>query len=134
MANDLQTDSRVSVTALVTGIVHDIQDLLRQQFALFKHEIANDINKAMEAALSMALGVGLTILGALAFFLMLVHLLNWSTNLPLWGCYGIVAGVLFLLGGTLILAGKAKFESVHPLEDDSARALKENIQCLIHPK
>src|SRR5262249_36229415 len=100
MANDVHTSSEPRLTALVTGIIHDVQELLKQQLSLFREEVKNDVRKTKEAALSLSLGVGILAVGGLFFCLMLVHLLNWAapTVLPLWLCYGIVGG-LFLVGG-----------------------------------
>ena len=58
MATDLRTGPEPSVTALVTGIISDAQDLFRQQLALFKEEVTSEFHKAKEAAISSALGVG----------------------------------------------------------------------------
>jgi hypothetical protein len=38
---------------------------------------------------------------------MIVHLLAAVTPIPLWGCYGIVGGVLVFIGGMLLVAGKS---------------------------
>src|SRR5437773_490700 len=134
MATDLRTGPEPSVTALVTGIISDAQDLFRQQLALFKEEVTSEFHKAKEAAISSALGVGGILVGAGMFLLMLVHLLNSATQLPLWACYGLVGAAALIAGAGLLYAGKKKLETFHPLPDQSVQALKENVQCLTNLK
>jgi hypothetical protein len=40
--------------------------------------------------------------------LMLVQVLAAYTEIPLWGCYGIVGGVLVVVGGVLLAIANAK--------------------------
>jgi len=73
---------------------------------------------------------------------MLVHLLHWLTapamadpaNIPLWGCYGIVAFLCLGGGAALILAGKKKFSSFNPLPDQTVETMKENVQWITNSK
>ena len=137
MANDLRdlrTGPEPSVTSLVTGIIGDVTELMKQQMALFRHEVESDLTKTKEAALSLALGFGVGLAGAGLLILMVVHLLTWATGLPLWASYGIVGGCFAVAGGILLYLGKKKFQSFNPLPDESAQALKENVQCLMNPK
>jgi len=135
MATDLRTEQEPTVTSLVSGILHDLQELLEQQLALFRHEVAADVKRTKEAALSLVLGLTIGFVGVGLLCFMLVYLLQWAApSLPLWGCFGIVGGVFTLVGGALTLLGKNQFESFNPLPDESAQALKENIQCLMNAK
>jgi hypothetical protein len=65
---------------------------------------------------------------------MLVYLLQGATAIPLWGCYGLVGLVSAVVGGILTYVGMTKLESFNPLREESANALKENVQCLMNPK
>jgi hypothetical protein len=136
MATELRNGPDVSMSGLVTGIIKDVQDLLAQQLTLFKEEIARDVRQTKEAAKVLALGLGVCLGGIGLLLLMLVHLLNWATNnaLPLWACYGIVGGVLAVLGGVLLYLGKSRIEAIPPFPQESAQALKENVECLMNPK
>ena len=134
MANDLRTGQETSLTSLVTGIASDLQDLLAQQLALFKAEVESDLTRTKEAALVLAGGLGVAVIGGGLLCLMLVHLLQWATALPLWACYGIIGGGFALVGATLVYVGRKRFESFYPLPDQSVKALKENVQCLTNPK
>jgi hypothetical protein len=134
MSNDLRTGSQPSVTSLVTGIAGDLQDLLTQQLALFKAEVESDLTRTKEAALVLAGGMGVAVVAGIMLSLMLVYLLQWASELPLWACLGIVGGGLALVGGTMVYVGWKRFESFNPLPVESVRALKENVQCLTNPK
>jgi len=134
MATDVRDGSEPSLSALLSGIVHDAQELTRQQLALFKEEVASDLRKTREVAITWAIGLGAAFLGAILLFLMLVHLLHWATDLSLWACYGLVGAVTILLGGVLLYTGKKQLETINPLPDQSVQALKENVQCLMNPK
>lgn len=135
MANDLGTSCGPSFSGLVSGIVDDAQELIKQQLTLFRHEIQTDIRKTKEGALSLGLGLGVASLGTILLTFMLVHLLNWSVpQLPLWACFGIVGGVFIVGGGLLCYGGKKIFDSFSPLPNESVQALKENLQWITKAK
>jgi hypothetical protein len=135
MAIDLESPPGLSMTGLVKDIIDDAQELIRQQLQLFRQEIRADIRKAREAAMFLAIGVGITAIGGLLLLLMLPLLLNSLVpTIPLWGCYGIIGGVAAAIGAGLLFAGVKQIESVTPLSDQSAVALKENLQWMTPPK
>lgn len=135
MANDLGTGRGPSFSGLVSGIVDDAQELVKQQINLFRHEIQTDIRKTKEGALSFELGLGVFLVGTILLTFMLVHLLNWSVpQLPLWGCFGIVGAVFIIGGGLLCYGGKKIFDSFIPLPSESVQALKENLQWITKQK
>jgi hypothetical protein len=123
-----------SVTTLVSGIIADAQHLIQQQLAMFRQEIRDDLRKSRDAALALAVGIGITLVGSVLLLLMLPLLLHWAApELPLWACFGIVGGVLTALGGILVYAGVKKFESFNPLSEKSIEAFKENLKWTTSP-
>jgi len=142
MATNLQTGPEPSTTSLVSGIVHDAQELIKQQLALFKHELKQDFERAKDVAISLVLSLPMILLSVIMLSLMLVHLLHWLFNptlraaetLPLWGCYGIVGGTLVLAGGALAWYGRKRLESIHPLDDQAVQGMKENLEWTTKPK
>jgi len=146
MATEVQNQPEQSVASLVGGIVGDVQDLIKQQIELTRKEIEADLRKTREAASLLFVGIGLSLFGCFAFCLMLAHLIHQLSTpadlralqdpaaIPLWGCYGIVTAVLLIGGGALAFAGKKKFDSFNPLPDESAQALKENIEWIANKK
>lgn len=135
MSTHLHTENGASVTQLVGGIVHDAQDLMRQQLALFRAEIQEDVRKTKDAVISLACGFFLAQIGISLLSFMLVYLLgHFQPQLPLWQCFGIVGGV-FALGGLLCVGGAFFYlRSFNPLPDESARALKENLKWIASAK
>lgn len=140
MADQVQTqtntEAQPSVTPLLTGIIDDLQELIKQNLTLFKVEVREDFRKTRDAATAMGSGLGLAAVGGLHLTLMLVFLLQWlfSPDLPLWACFGIVGGVFAGIGLALFLRGKRKIESFNPLPDETAEALKENVQWITNRK
>ena len=138
MSADLQrpTENQPSMTELVRGIVDDAQQLIKQQVAMVRAEIRQDMQKTKEAVLSLAAGVGVAVLGVILLCFMLVHLIHRlagagdPASVPLWACFGIIGGLLTAVGAVLIFLGIQKFNSFNPLPDESAKALEENVKWL----
>jgi hypothetical protein len=133
MENQLHAGPDTSMTSLVTGILSDAQDLIKQQLDLVKHEIREDVRKAKEAAASLALGLGIATVGGLFVCTMLVFLLQ-KTGLELWACFGIVGGIMLVVGLFLTYLAKKQAETINPLEGESAKALEESVQWITKPK
>ena len=132
MAQEVETGSAPSMTSLVTGIINDVQELIKQQVAMVRHDIKEDLRKTKEAALAMSVGVAVASLGGFLLCFLLVYLLFWAVDgLPLWGAFGIVGGLFVIVGGVLTYLGNKKFDSFNPLPDESAQALKENLQTIV---
>lgn len=140
MATNLETSSDPSATSLLAGIFKDVQELFKQQLALFQAEIKDDLKKTKDAALSLAVGAGIALVGGFMLCFMMVHLMHWAIpaaggpQVPLWVCFATVGGVFTVLGGALVYAGKKKFDSFNPLPDQSVEAMKENVQWIMNPK
>jgi len=135
MANEVHSPPEPgAVTALVSGILNDAQELMKQQITLVRQEIQDDFRKTKEGVISLALGVGTAFLGGFLLCLTAVHLLKWSApDLPEWVCYAIVTGIVIVLSGALLFAGKKRFDSFNPLPDQSLQGLKENLQWKTNP-
>src|ERR1700730_6002425 len=111
ITDDGQSPPKRSTTTLVSGIIADAQHLIQQQLAMFRQEIRDDLRKSRDAALELAVGVGITLIGSALLLIMLPLLLHWAApELPLWACFGIVGGVLTAVGGILVYVGVKKFE------------------------
>lgn len=123
-----------SITALVTGIINDGQELMRQQLALFKSELRHDLTRAQEAGTILAIGGATMALGGVVLALMLAHLLNWALETPTWAGFGLVGGALTVLGLVLFMLGRNKLAALNPLPDETVRAVKESVQWLKNPR
>jgi len=131
MASNLQTSSEPSLTSIMAGIIHDFQELIKQQLTLFKVEVAADLRKTREALASLVAGLAALFVGSGLLCLMLVHLLAAFTVLPLWACYLVVGGGILLLGALLTGVAWQQFQSITPVQ--SVDALKENLEWKTKP-
>jgi len=135
MATQVQSDTDVSLTSLVSGIVSDAQDLMKQQLALFQAEVKEDMRKTSEAAASLGAGLAVTLVGSILLCFTLVYLLSWAfPQAPVWVWYAVVGGVVTGLGLGLIRVAWVKFHSFNPLPDKTAQALKENLEWKTTPR
>ena len=119
-----------SFVSLVSGIAKDAKDLLLQEMALTKLEVKYELRKAKTAAIALGIGIGTLASGGMLLMLMLVHLLDALTLVPLWGCYGIVGTALVALGGVLLATGKTKVEELEAVPQQPLQRMKEGTQWL----
>jgi hypothetical protein len=135
MTPNLQTGHEPSLAALTAGILHDVQELFKQQLHLFRHEIEVKLRKTREASVCLAVGLLLMFYGGLALCATAVYLLNWwFPTLPLWADCLIVTGLVSVPGAILTFAGLRQLESVNPLPEETSEALKENLEWTTKPK
>jgi hypothetical protein len=118
-----------SLAALIGGIINDARDLLLQEFTMAKLEVQDELRKTKTAAISLGIGISIAAVGGLLLILMLVHLLHALTSLPLWGCYGIVGGVLVLAGLFVLYTGKKAVEEIEVVPE-TVETLKENAKWI----
>jgi Putative Actinobacterial Holin-X, holin superfamily III len=124
------SNAEPSLAQLLSGIVNDAKELLRQELALAKHEIREDLRKTKTAMLSLGVGIGVAAIGGLLLIIMLVHLLNALAGLPLWACYGIVGGLLIIVGGVLLLIAKNTIARIDVVPPQTVETMKENVQWI----
>ena len=118
-----------SLAALLGGIMHDAKDLLVQELTLAKLEGTDELRQIKTAALSLGIGVGVAAVGGILLSVMLIHVLAAHTDIPLWGCYGIVGSVFGVLGWVLLASGKHKIEGIDVMPQ-TVETMKENAQWL----
>jgi hypothetical protein len=129
MARDFPNGSQPTLASLVGGIVNDTQVLLKQELALARCELINELRMAKQAAVTLAVGIGIAAFGALLLVFMLVYLLHWalSERLPLWSCFGIVGATLTILGTALFSLGKRRAREVRLLPPQTIATMKDNV-------
>jgi len=130
MTPNVQTGSDPGLASLTAGILHDVQELFKQQLHLFKHEVEVKLHKTREASTCLALGLVLLLMGGILVCLTAVYLLVWLffPTLPLWGAHGIVGGLVTVAGVVLTLTGRQQLASISPLPEETGEALKENLE------
>jgi hypothetical protein len=123
-----------SVTALVSGIISDAQELVKQQVALVRAEIKADFQRTVNAAVLLAVGTLVLVPATFLLCNMFVYLLVELAGLSVWASYGIVGGVFAVFGAALVSVGLQRFRSFNPLPDQSVEAIKENGRWMTKPK
>ena len=122
--------SEPSFVSLLGGIANDAKELLLQEVALTKREVQYELRKAKTAAIALGSAIGILASGGILLMLALVHMLDAFTVVPLWGCYGIVATVLVVLGAVLLVAAKTKAEALEVVPQPTVVRMKENARWL----
>jgi hypothetical protein len=141
MAIEMQNSTDQSTTSLLSGILDDVQKLVKQQMQITRKEVTEEIQNVAQAAVFFAAGAAVLFFGTLILGFGLVHLLHWATapagsdpaSLPLWACHAIVGGPLGLLGLVLTWLGYRKVTSINPLHNPAADALKDNVNWAANP-
>jgi hypothetical protein len=95
-----------TLAQLLARLMHDTMVLIRQEVGLAKHELRAELWNLIRAVLSLGVGGGIAAIDGLLLILMLVHLLQALTALPLGACYGMVGGLFAVVGGVLLVLGK----------------------------
>src|SRR6476620_4304847 len=127
----MATADEPSATELVEGILGDARRLLGQQIELFKEEVREEVGRAAALAAEAGAGAGLASLGGVLAAHAAVHLLHRSTRLPLWGCYGLVGGLLGAAGAGLAASGLREAANLRLMPPrQTVEALKENYSWL----
>jgi hypothetical protein len=129
MTNQLPDTPEPTMVALVSGILNDAQVLIKQELALAKRNVLDELSKAKEAAFCLGVSLGLGTVGCVLLALMLAHLLHaaLAERVPLWGCYGIVGAALVILGGGLFFWGKKRAGKVHLMPEQTVAHMKDNV-------
>jgi hypothetical protein len=112
---------------LAEGALRDAERLIGQHFDLLKTELKQELAKARDAAVGISAGAGAVAAGGALGTLMAVHLLHRVSRLPLWACYGAVAGALGLLGAGLLTAGVRRAADMSLVPRQTAAVLKEEL-------
>ncbi len=129
MAPHMETANSPGLTPLISGIISDAQTLVRQQLTLFQSEVKKDLTKSKDAAVPLAIGLMVALLAGVFLLLTVAHFLVWLwPAFPLFAAYGIVGVITAIVGASLVLTGKSKFDAFTPIPEKSVEGLKENLQ------
>jgi protein-S-isoprenylcysteine O-methyltransferase Ste14 len=123
-----QQAPRPSIASLLRGIIADVRNLFVYELTATKLEIQEELDQAKKVAASLSIGAGVSAVGGLLLALMLVHMLAAHTDVPLWGCYGIVGGILTVLGAMLLYSGRRRTGRVHLTSQQRTETAQEDIR------
>lgn len=120
-----ETDT--STRGLVRGVLDDVRELVREEVALARSEVRQELSKA--AAAGVQFGIAGVALWFAALFVLVAAALGVAGmfDWPAWAGFGIVA-ILLAIGGLVMLAGARKaVREVQPLPR-TVQSLKENFR------
>jgi len=123
-----QNGSPPGVASMVGGIVEDAQKLVRQEIALAQREIAQAWDKGKTAGALLAGALAVFIVGGVLLGIMLAKLLDQAWPNHEWVCFGIVGGVVVLLGRALSYCGLHRINEVHVSLPQTTEPLREDVQ------
>jgi hypothetical protein len=123
-----------SITGLVSGILRDGEELIKQQVALARAEIKSDVQRGLRAAALLVVGVLALVPAVLLLCHMLVYLLNDQVGLSRWASFGIVGGSAAVVGAVLVAIGIQRLRSITPIPNQTVEEIKENVRWMTNPK
>jgi uncharacterized membrane protein YdbT with pleckstrin-like domain len=140
--SDVKTDEAPSVATtatLVQGIVGDIGELIKHEVRYARAEFQSDLAKMKSGAAILLVGVAAGFVGFVLLALMAVYGLHASTlpanaeiakGLPLWAAYGIVGGVLIVIGGIFAWAGSDRLGRINPMPDKTIEKVQKDVSWI----
>jgi len=118
-----------SMASLLSGIVGDVQRLLKQHIELLREEVREDVRKAKRGAVAFAGALLLALVAAAFVLTALVGLLAWAVPaVPWWGWAGILGLVFAAIAFALIQAGKKSISTIGV--EETRKEIREDIQWL----
>ena len=110
--------------SLITGIIKDLQDLMRAEVQLAKTELREDASAAGKALAYIAAGAFIGLVG----FIFLIQAIVWILDefMNDWIAAGIVALALLVIAAILAMSGKNKLSAASLRPEQTIETLKED--------
>jgi hypothetical protein len=124
----LTQDETPGVVDRLEAIAQDAERLVSLHADLLRSELRESTAQAVPALASLGAGAGLAVAGGLLGSLAVVHALHRATRLPLWGCYGLVGGLLGAAGAGLAGSGARRLSKVQLIPRETLATLKEDLE------
>lgn len=125
-----QREYDASLATLLSGIVGDAQELVRQEIALARQEMREEISAAKNASIALAIAGAVLAIGGLFLLvtlaLGLADLLNW----PAWAGFGLVGLVAAIAGAVMLSSARQRLQHIHPVPERTVETMKENIEWI----
>jgi uncharacterized membrane protein YqjE len=122
--------SHESIGGLVRGILMDLRTLVREEIALARVEITEQVGRARGAAISFGIAAAALAFGGtfllVAIALAIADLMNW----PAWSGFLIVAVLLSVTGLVSLSSARKQLQAVHTVPEETVSTLKENSEWI----
>ncbi len=115
------------IGSLVSGLLKDLQDLVRAEIQLAKTELKEDATGAGKGIGAIGAGVFVGLVGFFYLIFAVIHLLDKALE-ELWLSAGIVSLVLLAIAAMLALSGRKKLQASSLKPDQTIETLKEDQQ------
>ena len=106
-----------SLSDLVRTLLDDVRHLFREEVALAKAELRQEIDQARVAVIGLAVGVVLALIGVVMLCLTAGRAIAYGLGWPVLAGYGIVGAVLLLIGFGVLASGQRKLQRIRTLPD-----------------
>lgn len=123
-AANRQAGSGESLGDTITGIVKDLQEIVRGEVQLAKTEIKEDASQMGKALGMVGAAALLGLTGFIFLMLGVTYLLNKS--LEMWLSAGIVGLVLLIIGAIVGMAGKSQMQQANFKPEQTIESVKED--------
>jgi hypothetical protein len=108
-------DPREPVTHLIQNVVDDLRELFREEVALARAEVREEVSAWSSAAISMAGGAAVAAVGALLILLGIAQGIAMAFGWPAWGGYLLVGILLGICGAFALSLGRRRTKTIATL-------------------
>jgi uncharacterized membrane protein YqjE len=115
-----------SISSLLRGILTDLQTLVREELALARVELTEQVGRARTAAMSFGVAIGALAFGAVFLLIAIALGLASAFAWPTWAGFLVVALVLCGVGGTAYLMAQRRLRAMRMVPEETVSTLKEN--------
>jgi len=113
-----------SIGSLLSGLVRDLQELVRGEVRLAKAEVREDVASAVRGAVMIAAGALIGVTGFIFLMLGLTYLLN--KEVEMWIAAAIVGAGLAVIAAICFAVGKNRLSASNFKPEQTIETLKED--------
>jgi hypothetical protein len=118
------SESGESIGSLLSGLLKDLQELVRGEISLARAEVRDDVATASKGAATLAGSALIGVTGFIFAMLAVTYLLN--QEMRMWIAAGIVGLSLLVIAAILFFIGKRKLGASNLKPDQTIESLKED--------
>lgn len=122
--HDPSTARDASVGDILSGLIQDLQELIRGEVRLAKTELRDDAMVAARGLAAITAGALIGMTGFIFLMLGVTYLLN--KEIEMWQAAGIVGLALTAIAAICILVGKSRLSAGNFTPEQTIDSLKEN--------
>lgn len=127
---DSRTTHDDSFGGLIRGILYDLRTLVREEIALARVEIREQVGHARAAAISFGMAAGALLIGVVFLLIAAATAFADVLDWPAWSGFLVVAVLLSLIGFVALGAGRRQVRQVRPVPEETVSTIKENSEWI----